>query len=106
MIHHYYRNVHAVVFVYDVTNTASFEVGSFSIIWILKFNFEEMHSNVCWIQALSQWIEECDGHNLTVLIPRILVGNKFDCKENQTVNTNRAQMFADMHNMPVSISLL
>jgi len=76
MIHHYYRNVHAVVFVYDVTNTASFE-------------------------ALSQWIEECDGHNLTVLIPRILVGNKFDCKENQTVNTNRAQMFADMHNMPL-----
>jgi len=76
MVHHYYRNVHAVVFVYDVTSNASFE-------------------------ALSQWIEECDGHKLTVLIPRILVGNKSDCKDNQAVNTNRAQMFADMHNMPL-----
>ncbi len=28
MVHHYYRNVHAVVFVYDVTNLASFEVRS------------------------------------------------------------------------------
>ena len=26
MVHHYYRNVHAVVFVYDVTSNASFEV--------------------------------------------------------------------------------
>jgi len=49
MVHHYYRNVHAVVFVYDVTSNASFE-------------------------ALPQWIEECDDHKLTVLIPRILVG--------------------------------
>merc|ERR1712137_722218 len=54
MVHHYYRNVHAVVFVYDVTSNASFE-------------------------ALPQWIEECDDHKLTVLIPRILVGNKSDC---------------------------
>ena len=26
MVHHYYRNVNAVVFVYDVTNNTSFEV--------------------------------------------------------------------------------
>ena len=26
MVHHYYRNVNAVVFVYDVTNSQSFEV--------------------------------------------------------------------------------
>lgn len=26
MVHHYYRNVNAVVFVFDVTNAASFEV--------------------------------------------------------------------------------
>ena len=26
MVHHYYRNVNAVIFVYDVTNNASFEV--------------------------------------------------------------------------------
>lgn len=27
MVHHYYRNVNAVVFVYDVTNSHSFEVN-------------------------------------------------------------------------------
>ena len=30
MVHHYYRNVHAVVFVYDVTNLLSFEVNILS----------------------------------------------------------------------------
>ncbi|KAI9557392.1 hypothetical protein GHT06_017220 [Daphnia sinensis] len=76
MVHHYYRNVNAVVFVYDVTNSHSFE-------------------------SLSSWIEECNDHQLTTKIPRILVGNKCDCRETQVVNTNRAQMFADMHNMPL-----
>lgn len=56
---------------------------------------------MCPLQALSGWIEECNDHQLTTKIPRILVGNKCDCREKQTVNTNRAQMFADMHNMPV-----
>jgi GTPase SAR1 family protein len=54
------------------------------------------------LQSLPQWIEECDRHNLTGDVPRILVGNKCDCKEKQVVRTNAAQRFADFHNMPVS----
>lgn len=75
MVQHYYRNVHAVVLVYDVTKMSSF-------------------------QSLPQWIEECNNHNLTD-VPRILVGNKCDCKEMQAVRTNAAQRFADFHNMPL-----
>lgn len=76
MVQHYYRNVHAVVFVYDVTKMASY-------------------------QSLPLWVEECDEHRLTSDIPRILVGNKCDCKEKVAVSTNMAQKFADLHNMPL-----
>ena len=76
MVQHYYRNVHAVVFVYDVTKVSSFD-------------------------NMPQWIEECDRHHLTKEIPRILVGNKCDVKEKIAVNTNMAQKFADSHNMPL-----
>jgi Ras-related protein Rab-33B len=76
MVQHYYRNVHAVVFVYDVTKMTSFE-------------------------SMPGWIEECDRHNLNREIPRILVGNKCDMKEKIAVNTNLAQKFADSHNMPL-----
>lgn len=75
MVQHYYRNAHAVVVVYDVTKLSSF-------------------------QSLPQWIEECDLHNLKD-VPRILVGNKCDCKKMQVVRTNAAQRFADFHNMPL-----
>ena len=53
MVQHYYRNVHAVVFVYDVTSAASF-------------------------RSLPAWIEECKQHALGTEVPRILVGNKCD----------------------------
>ncbi|KAH9373692.1 hypothetical protein HPB48_018663 [Haemaphysalis longicornis] len=66
MVQHYYRNVHAVVFVYDVTRMASY-------------------------QSLPLWVEECDEHQLTSDIPRILAA----------VSTNMAQKFADLHNMPL-----
>ncbi len=55
MISHYYRNVHAVIFVYDVTNLNSFENISF---WIDEYN------------------KNC-GNNQDQ-IPKILVGNKCD----------------------------
>ncbi|XP_068258645.1 ras-related protein Rab-33B isoform X4 [Nyctibius grandis] len=55
MVQHYYRNVHAVVFVYDMTNIASFH-------------------------SLPSWIEECKQHLLANDIPRILVGNKCDLR--------------------------
>lgn len=76
MVQHYYRNVHAVVFVYDVTKISSFE-------------------------NMPNWIEECDRHNLNKDIPRILVGNKCDMIDRIAVNTNAAQKFADTHNMPL-----
>lgn len=52
------------------------------------------------------WLEECEKHQLTTQVPRILVGNKCDCKDTQAVNTNLAQRFADAHNMPVSKHLI
>ncbi|KAF2880333.1 hypothetical protein ILUMI_25846 [Ignelater luminosus] len=73
MVQHYYRNVHAIVIVYDVTNKSSFD-------------------------SLNHWIEECDKHCF-LDIPRILVGNK--CDEHMAVNTNFAQRFADQHHMPL-----
>lgn len=76
MVQHYYRNVHAVVFVYDVTKMSSFE-------------------------SLPHWVEECNQHQMTSEIPRILVGNKCDCRDKIAVSTNMAQKFADMHSMPL-----
>jgi Ras-related protein Rab-33B len=80
MISHYYRNVHAVLFVYDVTNLLTFE-------------------------NLSYWIEEYRNHCGTGAnnnqIPKILVGNKCDLDSDVKVNTNMAQTFADMHQMPL-----
>ncbi|KAM8848402.1 RAB33B, member RAS oncogene family a [Synchiropus picturatus] len=76
MVQHYYRNVHAVVFVYDVTNAASF-------------------------RSLPAWIEECKQHALGAEVPRILVGNKCDLQDSIQVSTDVAQQFADIHSMPV-----
>ncbi|KAL7633959.1 UNVERIFIED_CONTAM: hypothetical protein RMT77_015920 [Armadillidium vulgare] len=76
MVQHYYRNVQAVVFVYDVTNFASFE-------------------------NISSWINECNRYNLSYNIPRILVGNKCDRNYQLHVPRNLAQRLADQHNMPL-----
>ncbi|KAI1887687.1 hypothetical protein AGOR_G00192880 [Albula goreensis] len=76
MVQHYYRNVHAVVFVYDVTNAASF-------------------------RSLPAWIEECRQHSLGQEVPRILVGNKCDLRDAVQVSTDTAQKFADSHSMPL-----
>lgn len=76
MVQHYYRNVHAVVFVYDVTNAASF-------------------------RSLPAWIEECKQNALGTEVPRILVGNKCDLQDSIQVGTDVAQQFADAHSMPV-----
>jgi Ras-related protein Rab-33B len=78
MIAHYYRNVHAVLFVYDVTNVSSFENLTY---WIDEFN------------------RNCQSSHKQ--IPKILVGNKCDLNELVRVNTNVAQTFADMHQMPL-----
>lgn len=76
MVQHYYRNVHAVVFVYDVSNAVSF-------------------------RSLPAWIEECKQHALGTEVPRILVGNKCDLQDSIQVGTDVAQQFADAHSMPL-----
>ena len=53
MISHYYRNVHAIIFVYDVTKLETFENIAF-------------------------WIEESNKHVQNQHVQRILVGNKCD----------------------------
>lgn len=75
MVQHYYRNVHAVIFVYDVTKLSSFE-------------------------NLPTWVDECDRHSLSSNIPRVLVGNKCDITERKVVSTNMGQKFAEHNDMP------
>ncbi|CAI2348289.1 unnamed protein product [Caenorhabditis sp. 36 PRJEB53466] len=76
IVAHYYRNVNAVVFVYDVTCRESFN-------------------------DLSLWIKECEKHGLVgdSEVPRILIGNKCDVESTNRVSTDEAQMFADRNNM-------
>ncbi|XP_043912954.1 ras-related protein Rab-33A [Protopterus annectens] len=74
MVEHYYRNVHAVVFVYDVTKMSSFE-------------------------NLKTWVQECNGHSVSPLVPKVLVGNKCDLLDQIQVPSNVALKFADAHNM-------
>jgi len=73
--HHYYRNVSAVVFVYDVTSVAS-------------------------LVALDSWLEEVRNHGVPDSSPRVLVGNKCD-QGDQVVTTSRAQRWADDRSMPL-----
>ncbi|KAM8842606.1 ras-related protein Rab-33B-like [Synchiropus picturatus] len=78
MVQHYYRNVHAVLFVYDVTCLASFN-------------------------SLAAWIEECRQNSLGQEIPRFLVGNKSDLRNHSNpmgqVSQELAMSFAKVHNM-------
>ncbi|PIC42558.1 hypothetical protein B9Z55_009595 [Caenorhabditis nigoni] len=76
IVAHYYRNVNAVVFVYDVTCRESFN-------------------------DLALWIKECEKHGLVgdSEVPRILIGNKCDVECPNRVSTDEAQMFADRNNM-------
>ncbi|XP_033631983.1 putative Ras-related protein Rab-33 [Asterias rubens] len=76
MVQHYYRNVHAVVFVYDITKMSTFE-------------------------GLPNWIDECDRHSLSPDIPRIMIGNKCDIEDKKVVATSIAQKFADANCMPL-----
>jgi len=78
IVAHYYRNVNAVVFVYDVSNPVSFK-------------------------SLPSWITECDKHAVrpNIDVPHILVGNKCDLLHSPTigVRTEQAQIFADKNDM-------
>nr|XP_057945721.1 ras-related protein Rab-33B-like [Doryrhamphus excisus] len=78
MVQHFYRNVHAVLFVYDVTCPASF-------------------SN------LSAWVEECRQNSIGQDVPRFLVGNKSDLRDvtetDVQVSQEQALRFARVHHM-------
>uniref|UniRef100_A0A3P8T894 RAB33B, member RAS onco family n=1 Tax=Amphiprion percula TaxID=161767 RepID=A0A3P8T894_AMPPE len=78
MVQHYYRNVHAVLFIYDVTSPASFT-------------------------GLTAWLEECRQNSLGQEIPRFLVGNKSDLRDSSRtgsqVNQEQAMSFAKTHGM-------
>lgn len=76
MVEHYYRCVHAVIFVYDVTSLSSF-------------------------QSIPEWIDECSRHSVGPLVPRIMVGNKCDLRERREVSTSAAQCLADSYNFPL-----
>ncbi|XP_026152310.1 ras-related protein Rab-33B [Mastacembelus armatus] len=76
MVEHYYRSVHAVIFVYDVTSLSSFE-------------------------SIPEWIEECSRHSVGPLVPRIMVGNKCDLRDRKEVHTSTAQCLADRYNFPL-----
>nr|XP_020465029.1 ras-related protein Rab-33B-like isoform X2 [Monopterus albus] len=76
MVEHYYRSVHAVIFVYDVTSLSSFE-------------------------SIPDWIEECSRHSVGPLVPRIIVGNKCDLRDCQEVPMSFAQCLADRYNFPL-----
>ncbi|XP_008303747.1 ras-related protein Rab-33B-like [Stegastes partitus] len=78
MVQHYYRNVHAVLFIYDVTCPASFT-------------------------SLAAWLEECRQNSLGQEIPRFLVGNKSDLRDpsrtGRQVSQEQATSFAKTHGM-------
>lgn len=73
-----FRNVDAVVFVYDVNNIET-------------------------LMALDSWVEEVEEHGVGLDLPRVLVGNKLDEAEAGTdnvVTTNTAQRWADDRLVP------
>ncbi|XP_015243677.1 PREDICTED: ras-related protein Rab-33B-like [Cyprinodon variegatus] len=78
LVQHYYRNVHAVLFVYDVTCPASFN-------------------------GLGAWVEECRQNSLGHEIPRFLIGNKSDLRNASStscqVSQELAMNFAKTHAM-------
>ncbi|XP_056313023.1 ras-related protein Rab-33B-like [Danio aesculapii] len=75
MVQHYYRNVHGIVFVFDVTNQSSF----------------------C---NLPLWMDECRQHSLGLDIPRALVCNKADLmSSNASVLIEQARHLAEVHGM-------
>lgn len=73
---HYYRNVDAIVFVYDVTSLSSFE-------------------------SLWMWAEEYKHYTVPERIVKILIGNKCDLKKLKKVDTSDAQRFANRFSMPL-----
>lgn len=77
MVLQYYRNVHAVVFVYDITDRLSFE-------------------------NLNKWINELYLHvDLPSDIPLMIIGNKCDLHADRNVLTSEAKALANSYGLPL-----
>lgn len=77
MVPHYYRNVHGVIFVYDVTRKASF------------VNIEK-------------WIEEfrCNVVKNCSKIPQLIIGNKCDLHADRQVSETDVKILANNYGLP------
>uniref|UniRef100_UPI00358DDB9D ras-related protein Rab-30 n=1 Tax=Myxine glutinosa TaxID=7769 RepID=UPI00358DDB9D len=69
----YYRSAHALVLTYDITNEETFT-------------------------CLPDWLKEMETHAATD-VPRVLVGNKLDLTSSRQVSRERAEEFANVHNL-------
>jgi len=77
MVPHYYRNVHAVIFVYDVTRKTSFE-------------------------NIEKWVEEfrCNVVTNAQRVPQMIIGNKCDLHADRQVNESDVKTLANLHGIP------
>lgn len=77
LVPHYYRNVHAVIFVYDVTRKASFE-------------------------NIEKWLEEfrCNTTGTQYQVPQLIIGNKCDLHAEREVRSSEAKLLANNHGLP------
>ncbi|CAH2055650.1 unnamed protein product, partial [Iphiclides podalirius] len=99
MVQHYYRNVHAVVIVYDVTKPETFH--RHNSLWILHITLSLMLAPGFKLGSIASWMQEVESHGLSKA-PRVLVGNKCDCGTPESrLATAYAQRLADKHGMPL-----
>jgi len=76
MVPHYYRNVDAVVFVFDVTRRTSFD-------------------------NIPRWIDELHSYSgRSKTIPQIIIGNKCDLHADRQVRTSEIKGLASHHGLP------
>ena len=76
MVPHYYRNVDAVVYVFDVTNRSSFE-------------------------NIPRWLQEFQTQALNNRrVPQIIIGNKCDLHADRQVRTSEVKSVANHYGLP------
>jgi len=76
LVPHYYRNVHAVIFVYDVTRKSTFD-------------------------NLQKWLDEFQCNSSSRNIPRLIIGNKCDLHAEREVRESEAKALASNFGIPL-----
>lgn len=77
LVPHYYRNVHAVIFVYDVTRKSTFD-------------------------NIQKWLDEFQSNAThSKNIPRLIIGNKCDLHADREVRTSEAKALASNCGIPL-----